>query len=97
MVWRGPNQAVRDQVVEDEKQPVGMEGNLHTVHLRRLGLGDGQHAHRNKRAILAAIRTAGHIAGHRGHIGHLSGSQALRRRRCYQRRSDQPDDHEDRQ
>jgi hypothetical protein len=100
MVRRGTDEPVSDHVDESERQPAGLEGNLDTVHRRRLGLGDGQHAHRNKWAILAAIAllsvwTAWHIAGHRGHIG-LSGSQALRRRWRHQRSKDEPDDHEDR-
>ena len=101
MVRRSTDQAIGDQVVEGENEPAGLEGNLDTVHRRRHSLGDGQHAHRDKRAILAAIallsvRTAWHIAGHRGHIGHLSGSQALRRRWRQQWCKDEPDDHEDR-
>lgn len=102
MVRRGTDQAVRYQVVEGENQPAGLERNLDTVHWRRHSLGDGQHAHRDKRAILAAItllsvRTAGHITRHCGHIAHLGGSQAVRPRWRHQWRKDESDDHEDRE
>lgn len=102
MIRGGTDEAVHDQVVEGERQPAGLEGNLDSVCRGRLGLGDSQHAHCDKRAILAviallAVRAARHVAGHRCHIGHLGGSQTLRRCRRYQRSSDQADDHEDRQ
>jgi len=102
MVRRIANEAVGDQVVEGEMQPAGLERNLDPVCLGRLSLSDRQHAHRDERAILAAtvflfVRTALHIPGHSGHIAHLANGQPFCRCRRYQRRSNQPNDHKDRE
>jgi hypothetical protein len=100
MVWRVANEAVGSQVDESERQPAGLERNLDSVCRRRFSLSDRQHAHRDKRAILAAVlltvRTALHIPGHSGHIAHLANSQSFCRNRGYQRRSHKPNDHKDR-
>jgi hypothetical protein len=111
MVWRGAHEAVGGQVFERKRQPADLKMNLNTVCRERFSLSDRQHAHRDERAILAvfvllsigAARhitrchvTRCHVTRHRGHIGHASNSHALCRRRCYQRRRNQPHDHKDR-
>ena len=102
MVWRVADEAVGGKVDESEGQPVGLERNLDTVCRGRFSLSDRQHAHRDERAILAAIvfltvRTARHVPGHRSHIAHLTDRQPFCRRRRYQRRSNQANDHKDRE
>jgi len=102
MVRRGANEAIGDHVDESVGQPAGLERNLDNVCRGRLNLGDCQHAHRDQRAIRAAIaflsvRTARHIARHGGHIAHLANGHRLCRSRGYQRRSNQPNDHKDRE
>ena len=99
MVRRGANEAIGNQIDKREGQPAGLERNLDTACRGRLSLSDRQHAHRDKRAILAAIaflsvRAALHVIGHSGHIAH---SRPFCRNRGYQRRNNQPDDHKDRQ
>ena len=102
MVWRVANEPIGNQVVESERQPPGLEKNLDTVCRGRFSLSDRQHAHREERTILAVIvllsvRTARHVAGHRRHIGYIANRQPFCRCRCHQRRSNQPNDHKDRQ
>jgi hypothetical protein len=102
MVRRVANEAVGGQVDESEGQPAGLERNLDTVCRGWLGLSDRQHAHRDKRAILAAIaflsvRTALHVPGHGSHIAHLANRQPFCRSGGDQRGSNQPNDHEDRE
>jgi hypothetical protein len=102
MVWRVADEAVGGQVDESEGQPVGLERNLDTVCRGRLSLSDRQHAHRDERAILAAIaflsvRAALHVIGHGSHITHLTNRHPLCHNWGYQRRNNQPDDHKDRQ
>jgi hypothetical protein len=102
MVRRGANETVSDQVDESEVQPAGLERNLDTACRGRVSLSDCQHAHRDERAILAAIvflsvRTARHVPGHSGHIAHLANRQPFCRSRYYQRRSNQSNDHKDRE
>jgi hypothetical protein len=102
MVWGRTDEAVGDQVDESEGQPVFLERNLDTVCRRRLSQSDCQHAHRDKRAILAAfvflsVRTARHVPGHCGHIAHLGNGQPFCRRRRHQRRGNESDDHKDRE
>ena len=102
MVRRIANEAVGSHVNESEGQPAGLERNLDTACRGGLGLSDRQHAHRNERAILAAIafrsvRTALHVPGHGSHIAHLANRQPFCRSGGYQRRSNQPNDHEDRE
>jgi hypothetical protein len=102
MVRRGANEAIGNQIDKREGQPAGLERNLDTACRGRLSLSDRQHAHRDERAILAAIAfltvgTARHVPGHRGHIAHLTNRHPLCRNRGYQRRNNQPDDHKDRQ
>jgi len=102
VVRRVANEAIGDQVDEREGQRSGQERNLDSVCRGRFSLSDRQHAHRDKRAILAAIaflsaRAALHVIGHSGHIAHLAHSQPFCRNRGYQRRNNQPDDHKDRQ
>jgi hypothetical protein len=101
MVWGRSDEAVGDQVDESEGQPVGLERNLDTVCRGRFSLSDCQHAHGDERAILAAfvflsVGTARHVPGHSGHIAHLADGHPFCRRRRHQRRSNQPNDHEDR-
>src|SRR5258706_1001234 len=43
------------------------------------------------------VRTAGHVAGHSGHIAHLANRQRFCRSWRHQRRSNQPNDHKDRE
>jgi hypothetical protein len=102
MVWRVAHEAIGDQVGESERQPAGLEINLDTIDGGRVSLSDRQHAHRDQRAILTAfvlllVRTARHVAGHRGHIGHLCDRQPCCRRGCHQRRNNEPNDHKDRE
>jgi hypothetical protein len=102
MVWGRTDEAVGDQVDESEGQPVGLERNLDTVCRGRLSLSDRQQTHGDERAILAAfvfltVRTARHVPGHSGHIAHLANGQPFCRRRRHQRRSNEPDDHKDRE
>ena len=99
MVWGRTDEAVGDQVDESEGQPVGLERNLDTVCRGRFSLSDCQHAHCDERAILAAfvflsVRTALHVPGHSGHIAN---GQPFCRSRRHQRRSNEPDDHKDRE
>ena len=101
MVWRSADEAIRDQVDQSERQPAGLEINLDAVGRGRFSLSDRQHAHRDQWSIWAAVvllpvRTARHVAGHRGHIGHLADSQPGGRRWCHQRRNHEPNDHKDR-
>jgi hypothetical protein len=102
MVRRDANKAIADQIDESKGQPAGLEKNLDTVCRGRFSLNDCQHAHSDERAILAAfvflsVRTARHVPGHSGHITHLANGNMLRRRRGYQRRSNQSNDHKDRE
>lgn len=102
MVGGRTDEAVGGQIDESEEQPVGLERNLYTVCRGRFSLSDRQHAHRDERAILAAIvflpvRTAWHVARHRGHIAHLGRRQPFCRRRGDQGRSNQSNDHKDRE
>lgn len=102
MVRRDANEAIGDQIDERVGKPASLERNLDNVCRGGLNLGDGQHAHRDKRAIRAVfvfltVRTAWHVARHSGHIAHLANGQLSRRRRRYQRRSNQPNDHKDRE
>jgi hypothetical protein len=102
MVRRIANEAVGSHVNESEGQPAGLERNLDTACRGGLGLSDRQHAHRNERAILAAIvlltvRTALHVPRHRSHIAHLADRQPFCRNWGYQRRNSKPDDHKDRE
>jgi hypothetical protein len=102
MVRRGADEAIGHQVDERVGQPAGLEENLDTVCRGRVSLSDRQHAYRDERAILAAIvfltvRTARHVPGHRSHIAHLTDRQPFCRRRRYQRRSNQANDHKDRE
>ena len=102
MVWRVAHQAIGDQVDESEGQPAGLERNLDTVCLGRFSQSYRQHAHRDQRAVLAAfvflsVRTARHVPGHGGHIAHLGNRWLFCRNRCYQRRSNEPNDHKDRE
>ena len=102
MVRRGADEAIGHQVDEREGQPARLERNLDSACRGRVSLSDRQHAYRDERAILAAIaflsvRTARHVPGHRGHIAHLTDGQAFCRRRRYQRRSNQANDHKDRE
>jgi hypothetical protein len=102
MVRRFASEAIGDQVDESVGQPAGLERNLDNVCRGRLNLGDRQHARRDKRAIRAAIvflfvRTAWHVPGHSSHIAHLANRQRFCRSRHYQRRSNQPNDHKDRE
>ena len=101
MVRWGANEAVGNHVDEREGQAAGLERNLDNVCRGRLSLSDRQHAHRDQRAILAAIaflsvRTALHVPGRSGHIAHLANRQPFCRNWRYQRRSSQPNDHKDR-
>jgi len=102
MLGRGADEAVGGQIDQREGQPAGLEENLDTVCRGRVSLSDRQHARRDERAILTAVVflavwTARHVPGHSGHIAHLANRQALCRSRCYQRRSNQPNDHKDRE
>ena len=102
MVWRGADKAIGEQVDESEGQPASPERNLDTVCRGRFSLSDGQHAHCDKRTILAAIvfltvRAAGHVPGHGGHIAHLAYKRPFCCRGCHQRRSNEPNDHKDRE
>jgi len=102
MVRRGANEAIGDQIDERVRQPAGLKRNLNNVRRGRLYLSDRQHAGRDKRAIRAVfvfltVRTAGHVARHGGHIAHLANRQLSCRRRPYQRRSNHPNDHKDRE
>jgi len=77
MVRRDADEAIGSQVDEREGQPASQERNLDSACRGRISLSDRQHAHRDQRAILAAIvflsvRTARHVPGHRGHIAHLA-------------------------
>ena len=98
MVRRVANEAIGSQVDESEGHPAGLERNLDTVCRRRFSLSDRQHAHRDERAIPAAIaflsvRTALHVIGHSSHI---TTRHPLCHNRGYQRRNNQPNDHKDR-
>src|SRR5258706_1296665 len=102
MVRRFASEAIGDQVDESVGQPAGLERNLDNVCRGRLNLGDRQHARRDKRAIGAAIvflfvRTARHVAGHSGHVTHLANRRRFCRSWRHQRRSNQPNDHKDRE
>ena len=99
MVRRGANEAIGDRIDEGVGEPAGFKRNLDNVCRGRLNLGDGQHAHSDKRAIFVflTVRTAWHVARHSGHIAHLANGHLSRRRRRYQRRSNQPNDHKDRE
>ena len=102
MVRRGADEAIGHQVDEREGQPARLERNLDSACRGRVSLSDRQHAYRDERAILAAIvfltvRTARHVPGHRSHIAHLTDRQPFCRRRRYQRRSNQANDHKDRE
>jgi len=102
MLRRFASEAIGDQIDESVGQPAGLERNLDNVCRGRLNLSDRQHARRDNRAIGAAIvflfvRTARHVAGHSGHITHLANRQQFCRSRRYQRRSNQPNDHKDRE
>jgi len=102
MVRRGANQAIGNQVDESVGQPAGLERNLDTICRGWICLSNSQHAHRDERAILAAIvflfvRTTRHVAGHSRHIAHLANRQPICCSRCYQRRGNQPDDHKNRE
>src|SRR5713226_6279236 len=102
MVRRSANEAIGDHVFESEGQPAGLEENVDTVCRGRVSLSDRPHAGRNEWAVLATIAflsvwTARHIPAHGGHIAHLANRQPFCRRRGYQRRSNQPNDHKDRE
>jgi hypothetical protein len=102
MVRRRTTEAVSDQINKKIGQPAGLEQNLNATYCREFGLRDRQHAHRNKRAILATILilpvgTTRHITGHCDHIAHFGNSQRLRHNRSHQRHYDQPNDDEDRE
>jgi len=102
MVRRGTNETIGDQIVEGEEQSASGKRNLDTVCRSRFSLSDRQHAHCDERAILAVIvllsvRTARHVPRHSGHIAHLANRQPFCRSRCYQRRSNEPNDHKDRE
>jgi hypothetical protein len=102
MVRRFASEAIGDQIDQRVGQPAGLERNLDNVCRRRLNLGDRQHARRDKRAIRAAIvflfvRAAWHVAGHSGHVAHLANRQRFCRSRRYQRCSNEPNDHKDRE
>jgi len=102
VVRRGANEAIGDQVDEREGQRSGQEGNLDSACRRRVSQSDRQHAYCDQRAILAAliflsVRTARHVPGHSGHTAHLTDRQAFCRRGRYQRRSNQANDHKDRE
>ena len=102
MVRRGANEAIGDQIDERVGQPAGFKRNLNNVCRGRLNLGDCQHAHRDERAIRAVfvfltVRTTWHVARHGGHIAHLANGQLSCCRRRYHRRSNQPNDHKDRE
>ena len=77
MVRRGAHEAIGEKVDESEGERAGLEENLDTVCRRLVSLSDRQHAHRDERAILAAmvflsVRTAWHVPGHSGHIADLA-------------------------
>lgn len=102
MVRRGAHQALGHKVDQSEGQRAGLEGNLEAVGRRRFRLGDGQHAHRDERAIrtaiaLLSVRAARHIPGHRDHVAHLACRQPLCGCRCDQWRSSQPNNYKDRE
>ncbi len=102
MVRRGTNEAIGGQVDEREGQRAGQERNLDNACRGRLSLSDRQHAHRDERTILAAIaflsvRAARHVPGHRSHIADLTDRRPSCGRRRYQRRSNQANDHKDRE
>ena len=102
MVRRGANESVGDQVDESVGQPAGLESNFDSVRREWLSLSDRQHARRDERAIRAAIaflsvRTARHVPGHSGHIAHLANRHPFCGSRRYQGRSNQPNDHKDRE
>ena len=102
MVRRGTHEAIGGQVDEREGQRAGQERNLDNACQRRVSQSDRQHAYCDERAILAAliflsVWTARHVPGHRGHIAHLTDGQAFCRRGRYQRRSNQANDHKDRE
>lgn len=76
MVQRGTNEAIDNQVVEGEEQSASRQRSQDAVRGSRLSLSDCQHAHRDEWTILAtvvllSVRTAWHVAGHRGYIAHL--------------------------
>jgi hypothetical protein len=101
MVRGSAHEAIGDQVDESEGQPAGLEENLDSVCRGRVNPSNCQ-AHPDEWAILAAVvflsvRTARHVAGHGGHIAHLGNSQPFCRNRCHQRRSNEPNDHKDRE
>lgn len=102
MVRRGAEEAIGDQVGESVGQPPGLERNLDNVCRGRLNLGDRQHARGDQRAIRAAIaflsvRTARHVARHSVHIAHFADRPRLCGGPRHERRSNQPNDHKDRE
>jgi len=102
MVWRGGNEPIGEYVDESEVQPAGLEINWDTARRGRFSLSYHRHTHCDKWAIRAAIvflpvRTAWHALGKSRHIAHLAYRRRFCRRRCNQRRSNQPNDHKDRE
>ena len=102
MVGRGADEAIGEQVDASVGQPAGLESNLDSVRREWLSRSDRHHAHGDERTIRTAlvflsVRTARHVPGHIGHITHLADRQPFCRSRCYQWRSNEPNDDKDRE
>jgi hypothetical protein len=102
MVRRIADEAIGEQVDESVGQPAGQESNLDSVRREWLSRSYRHHAHCDERTIRTAfiflsVRTARHVPGHIGHITHLAGRQPFCSSRCYQRRSNEPNDDKDRE